>query len=34
VSVPIRDDNDEIQGVLGLDIRFEDMAKMEQNGEI
>ena len=34
VSVPIRDDNDEIQGVLGLDIRFEDMTKMEQNGEI
>jgi isopropylmalate/homocitrate/citramalate synthase len=34
VSVPIRDENDEIQGVLGLDIRFEDMAKMEQNGEI
>jgi citrate (Re)-synthase len=34
VSVPIRDDNDEIQGVLGLDIRFEDMAKMEQDGEI
>ncbi len=34
VSVPIRDDDDEIQGVLGLDIRFEDMAKMEQNGEI
>jgi hypothetical protein len=34
VSVPIRDDNDEIVGVLGLDIRFEDMAKMEQDGEI
>jgi hypothetical protein len=34
VSVPIRDDDDEIQGVLGLDIRFEDMAKMEENGEI
>ncbi|MGQ9687205.1 MAG: triose-phosphate isomerase [Desulfobaccales bacterium] len=34
VSVPIRDENDEIQGVLGLDIRFEDMAKMEQDGEI
>ncbi len=34
VSVPIRDENDEIQGVLGMDIRFEDMAKMEQNGEI
>jgi isopropylmalate/homocitrate/citramalate synthase len=34
VSEPIRDDEDEIRGVLGLDIRFEDMAKMEQNGEI
>jgi isopropylmalate/homocitrate/citramalate synthase len=34
VSVPILDDNDETQGVLGMDIRFEDMAKMEQNGEI
>ena len=34
VSVPIRDAEDEILGVLGLDIRFEDMAKMEQNGEI
>lgn len=34
VSVPIRDEEDEIRGVLGLDIRFEDMAKMEQNGEI
>jgi hypothetical protein len=34
VSAPIRDDNEEIQGVLGLDIRFEDMAKMEQDGEI
>jgi isopropylmalate/homocitrate/citramalate synthase len=34
VSAPIRDDEDEIQGVLGLDIRFEDMAKMEQEGEI
>lgn len=34
VSVPIRDDNDEIQGVLGMDIRFEDLAKMEQDGEL
>jgi citrate (Re)-synthase len=34
VSAPIRDENDEIVGVLGLDIRFEDMAKMEQDGEI
>ena len=34
VSAPIRDDEEEIQGVLGLDIRFEDMAKMEQDGEI
>jgi len=34
VSVPIRDDNDEIVGVLGMDIRFEELAKMEQDGEI
>ena len=34
VSVPVRDDNDEIQGVLGMDIRFEALAKMEQDGEI
>ncbi|MDR1920479.1 MAG: histone-lysine N-methyltransferase [Candidatus Adiutrix sp.] len=29
VSGPIRDNNDEIIGILGLDIRFEDLAKME-----
>ena len=29
VSGPIRDDEGEIAGVLGLDIRFEDLAKME-----
>ncbi|MBW1990555.1 MAG: histone-lysine N-methyltransferase [Deltaproteobacteria bacterium] len=34
VSMPIRDDNDEIQGILGMDIRFEDMVKMEEDGEI
>ncbi|MHB8070109.1 MAG: triose-phosphate isomerase [Desulfobaccales bacterium] len=34
VSVPVRNENDEIQGVLGLDIRFQDLAKMEQEGEI
>ncbi len=34
VSVPVRNDNDEIQGVLGMDIRFEALAKMEQEGEI
>ena len=35
VSGPIRDDEDEIVGVLGLDMRFEDLAKMEaeDNGE-
>ena len=31
VSGPIRDDNDEIVGILGLDIRFEDLAKMEED---
>jgi isopropylmalate/homocitrate/citramalate synthase len=34
VSVPVRNENDEIQGVLGMDIRFQDLAKMEQDGEI
>jgi hypothetical protein len=34
VSAPLRDDNDEIAGILGLDIRFEALAKMEQDGEI
>jgi hypothetical protein len=29
VSGPILDDHKEIAGVLGLDIRFEDLAKME-----
>ncbi len=29
VSGPIRDDNDEIVAVLGADIRFEDLAKLE-----
>jgi len=34
VSVPVRDEAEDIQGVLGMDIRFEDLAKMEENGEI
>lgn len=34
VSGPIRNENDEIVGVLGMDIRFEDLARMEENGEI
>ncbi len=34
VSVPVRNDADEIQAILGLDIRFEALAKMEQEGEI
>ncbi|MBU1449211.1 hypothetical protein KKF45_05195, partial [Patescibacteria group bacterium] len=29
VSGPIRNDEDQIIGVLGGDIRFEDLAKME-----
>ncbi len=33
VSGPIRNDEDEIVGVLGVDIKFEDLAKMEQEGE-
>ena len=31
VSGPIRDNTDEIVGILGLDIRFEDLANMEAN---
>ena len=30
VSGPIRDEDDEIVGILGIDIRFEDLAKMEE----
>jgi len=34
VSVPVRNEADEIQGVLGMDIRFEALVKMEEDGEI
>lgn len=34
VSGPIRDKNDEIVGVLGVDMKFEDLAKMQKNGDI
>lgn len=34
VSAPIRDELDEIVGILGIDIRFEDLAKMEENGDM
>jgi isopropylmalate/homocitrate/citramalate synthase len=34
VSGPIRNAEDEIQGILGIDIKFEDLVKMEQDGEI
>jgi isopropylmalate/homocitrate/citramalate synthase len=33
VSGPIRDNNDEIVGVIGVDIRFEDLARMEEDEE-
>jgi len=33
VSGPIRDDKDEIVGVLGIDIRIEDLARMGQEEE-
>ncbi|MDR3568071.1 MAG: cache domain-containing protein [Syntrophobacteraceae bacterium] len=33
VSAPIRDAHDEIAGILGIDIRFEDLAKMDKKGE-
>ena len=31
VSGPIRDDDEDIVGVLGLDMKFEDLAKMEDD---
>ncbi|MEM5790366.1 MAG: cache domain-containing protein, partial [Syntrophobacteraceae bacterium] len=34
VSAPIRDESEEITGILGIDIRFEDLAKMEESGEL
>jgi len=34
VSAPIRDETEEIIGILGIDIRFEDLAKMEENREL
>jgi isopropylmalate/homocitrate/citramalate synthase len=34
VSAPIRNEVEEIVGILGIDIRFEDLAKMEQNGDV
>ena len=34
VSAPIRDETEEIKGILGIDIRFEDLAKMEESGEL
>ena len=34
VSAPIRDITEDIAGILGIDIRFEDLAKMEKNGEL
>lgn len=33
VSGPIHNDEDEIVGILGIDLRFEDLAKMEQESE-
>ncbi len=34
VSAPIRGEGDEVAGILGVDIRFEDLAKMEKQGEL
>jgi hypothetical protein len=31
--VPVLNDQEEVQGVLGLDIRFEALAKLEQEEE-
>lgn len=33
VSAPIRNESEEIVGILGIDIRFEDLAKMEENAD-
>ncbi len=33
VSAPIRNENEEIVGILGLDIRFEELTKMEMEEE-
>lgn len=34
VSAPIVNETDDIVGVLGIDIRFEDLAKMEETGDM
>jgi isopropylmalate/homocitrate/citramalate synthase len=34
VSGPIRNKDDEIVGVLGVDMKFENLAKMQKNGDI
>jgi isopropylmalate/homocitrate/citramalate synthase len=34
VSAPIRDESEDIVGILGIDMRFEDLAKMEENEEV
>ncbi len=34
VSAPIRNATEEIMGILGIDIRFEDLAKMEENDDV
>lgn len=34
VSGPIRNKDDEIVGVLGVDMKFEDLVKMQKNGDI
>jgi len=33
VSAPIRNEVEEIVGILGMDMRFEDLAKMEADGD-
>ena len=34
VSGPIRNPEEDIVGILGIDLKFEDLVKMEQEGEI
>jgi hypothetical protein len=34
VSGPVRNPEEDIVGILGIDLKFEDLVKMEQEGEI
>jgi hypothetical protein len=34
VSGPLRDEDDTIVGILGLDLKFEDLARMESEEDV